>query len=145
MDYESVSEAGSATFQRLQTSVTARKIARSSSLFAAWAASADLIPPLDWEPESPESLPPALQNLLATSKIVPSWTYNSQAPQHDHIRQTSSNQIAILTSTPTEIFTTSDDPELSKDVECSLVHVFVVVERTLCLEEHAITRPNDAD
>ncbi|KAG9081694.1 hypothetical protein FRC06_005438 [Ceratobasidium sp. 370] len=138
MSHHSVSEVESVESDR-NASLAANIIAQNTTLFTTWAEAAKLLPP-DGRP-----LPDVLQELIATSKVVPSWIYEPQASQYDHGRRMFTPQIEVLAASEDESFTTSGDQGLSEDVECSLVPIFEVIKHTERLQQQLDIRPKDAD
>ncbi|KAG8743727.1 hypothetical protein FRC10_011509 [Ceratobasidium sp. 414] len=121
---------------------TANKVAQSPLIFNLWASTVSLAPP----DEVPlDVLPSTLQALVDTSKIIPSWTRNTQASQYSYIPPQFSYQIPAFSGALGASFTTSDDQGLSKDVEDALSLIFQGVKFMTQLRQHPITRLNKAD
>ncbi|KAG9079428.1 hypothetical protein FRC06_007739 [Ceratobasidium sp. 370] len=154
---------GSTATDRAKTVVAASKVARSTTLFLSWARDVLLVPPQDEQPSS-LPLPEALKQLQDGSRLVPDWIFNpvgmltvrnrnvrltleQNAPQYRCTRSRFQDHINFLCSTVARasFTTTTNDQELSEDVELSLPSIFEVLQHEFYLEEHDASRPNEAD
>ncbi|KAG9099327.1 hypothetical protein FRC06_005387 [Ceratobasidium sp. 370] len=154
---------GSTATDRAKTVIAASKVARSTTTFLSWAKAVLLFPPQDEQPSS-LPLPEALKQLQDGGTLVPDWIFNpvgmltvrnrnvrltleQNAPQYRCTRSRFQDHINFLGSAVARasFTTTTNDQELSEDVESSLPSIFEVIQHDFYLAEHNASRPNEAD